>query len=377
MENIIRRRFDEPDRSAVQDAAIESALQKTETHIADYVADPRSFAGRYVGADLFKETFGAFSQSKDARNRYNAPVHNSATVLAAEQLHRVLETPGIRRSVVVLLTGIPGAGKTSSVLAAGAFPPGHLAIYEGQLARSETALQKVAQVLDSGHRPVIMVAHATPESALQNTLKRFSEEGRGAGLGVMADIQGGLPRSLQTVQARYGGLVELRIADYRDRMNPRRLQGWDNLHVLESEGNRERIEQRLRAELARQHDAGNLSVAGFRQALGVPPLAASERGMAGRHDAQREADVDRRSLPVGDRAAAFLNQPPALAAADHPGLRNAYRFIDRVGAMLRAGPSPERQLEAVAKAQERVLDGIERGGFAWTASITKQQESQR
>ena len=85
-----------------------------------YVADPRSFGGRYIAADLFKETFAAYAESRESRNRYNAPVHNSAAVLSAEQFRRVLrQADDPARDTVVLLTGIPGAGKTSSVLAGG------------------------------------------------------------------------------------------------------------------------------------------------------------------------------------------------------------------------------------------------------------------
>jgi hypothetical protein len=72
----------------------------------------QSLGGRYVSADLFKETFEEYRASKDSRNRYNAPVHNSAAVLASEYLRRLISAPGQReRDTVILLTGIPGAGR--------------------------------------------------------------------------------------------------------------------------------------------------------------------------------------------------------------------------------------------------------------------------
>ena len=144
-----------------------------------YAADPRSFGGRYVATDLFKETFAAYAASRESRNRYNAPVHNSAAVLSAEQFRRVLrQADDPARDTVVLLTGIPGAGKTSLVLAGGGLSPDTKAVFEGQLVKPETTIPKVQQVLDAGLRPVIIAVHATPESALRNTLKRFGEEGR-------------------------------------------------------------------------------------------------------------------------------------------------------------------------------------------------------
>ena len=42
----------------------------------------------------------------------------------------------------------------------------------------------------------IMAVHALPEKALENTLQRFNEYDRGAGISVMAEIQGGLPDGL-------------------------------------------------------------------------------------------------------------------------------------------------------------------------------------
>jgi hypothetical protein len=226
LELIHRNKYPEPDRAQVQEEAIASAQSRTDVHLAMYVADPRSFGGRYIAADLFKEPFAAYAESRDSRNRYNAPVHNSAAVLSAEQFRRVLrQADDPARDTVVLLTGIPGAGKTSSVLAGGGLSPDTKALFEGQLVKPETTIPKVQQVLDAGLRPVIIAVHATPESALRNTLKRFGEEGRGASIKTMADIQGGLAAGLRAVHGHFGDSVELRVYDYRDRSNPRELKG--------------------------------------------------------------------------------------------------------------------------------------------------------
>lgn len=142
LEPIARQQFAEPDRARVQDEAIASAIGRTEWHIQRYRQDPRSFGGRYVAADLFKESFEAFAASKDARNRYNTPVHNAAAVLSAEQLRRLLAEPAPERDAVVFLTGVPGAGKTSSVLTSNeaGFPSHYRAVFEGQLVRPESTI---------------------------------------------------------------------------------------------------------------------------------------------------------------------------------------------------------------------------------------------
>lgn len=94
-----------------------------------------------------KETFSEYSESKASRGRLNAAVHNSAAVLAAEQLRRVLTEPKeAARPAVLIATGIPGAGKTSLVLGIGHLPRAAHAAYEGQMADPRVAVEKVKQV---------------------------------------------------------------------------------------------------------------------------------------------------------------------------------------------------------------------------------------
>ena len=170
----------------VENDVASSVEANPDFYIQQYTQDPRSFGGRYIAADLFKEAFEQYRQSKDARNRYNTPVHNSAAVLSAEQFRRVLtDTNHPERTDVVFLTGIPGAGKTSSVLSGGELPNSYRLIFEGQLSNLDATLQKLHQVLDAGLKPLIMVVHAKPEDALANTIPRFYEEGRGARIKLM------------------------------------------------------------------------------------------------------------------------------------------------------------------------------------------------
>jgi hypothetical protein len=83
-----------------------------------------------------KEMFPEYSASKEHRNRYNLPVHNAAAVLASAQFRlTIADDSDPERINAYFLTGVPGAGKTTSVLANGnEFPPHARIIYEGQLA---------------------------------------------------------------------------------------------------------------------------------------------------------------------------------------------------------------------------------------------------
>ena len=278
LETIQRRQFSDPDRAAVQESIARAVEKDPERFIDRYLGMEQSMDGRYVSADLFKETFEEYRASKDSRNRYNAPVHNSAAVLASEYLRRLISAPGQReRDTVILLTGIPGAGKTSSVLQGGRLPPKVRAIYEGQLSSSETAIAKVQQVLDAGLKPVIVAVHVKPEQALENTLQRFKELGRGASIGVMSTIQGGLPESLQTVRERFGDKVSVRVVDRRMFREPKELRGWQYLSLLGSEGSYEHIKQRLHQALEHHRSTGGIDEDAYRQAFGDTPRSQYSR----------------------------------------------------------------------------------------------------
>lgn len=319
--------------------AIVSAQYRTEEHLQAYNSDPRSFGGRYVSADLFKETFALYAASKEARNRYNGPTHNAAAVLSAAQFRRQLartDEPGRRDAV--FLTGIPGAGKTSSVLVAG-FPESARLVFEGQMIRADASIPKLRQALNAGLRPVVVAVHALPEDALRNTLRRFDEEGRGASINVMADIQGGTPAGLAAVRDQLGHAVELRIFDVRNRAQPLELKGWDNLYILESEGNRDRIEYRLRAELDRLRAAGRLGEEAERQALGRAPGPIVGRLEPAGHVGHDE-DGQRRSVPSFDRKQAFLSLPANTSIDLYPELAQAHAALARLHQHLIDSGSP-------------------------------------
>ena len=79
------------------------------------------------------------------------------------------------------MTGVPGAGKTATVLAnRDQFPQDTRIVYEGQLSDPVNALPKFEAALAQGLNIEIMAIHLPAEQALANTLLRFEREGRGA-----------------------------------------------------------------------------------------------------------------------------------------------------------------------------------------------------
>jgi hypothetical protein len=112
LEQIVRRDFSQPDRAEVQERVAQQVEHDPEPFLARYIEDPRSFGGYYVNSDLFKETFAEYRESRQTRNRYNAPVHNAAAVLASEQFRRVISYDlELGPNVALFLTGIPALEK--------------------------------------------------------------------------------------------------------------------------------------------------------------------------------------------------------------------------------------------------------------------------
>lgn len=300
--------YEQPDRNHVQAEVIAAVKQDPQWFIDTYKRHPESFEGRYVAADLFKETFQEYAASKESRNRYNGPVHNSAAVLSSELFKQNLKDRSEpARDVVVFLTGTPGAGKTSQVLANGQLDANVRMVFEGQMANPVTSIEKIQLALDAGLKPVIHVVHALPENALSNTFKRYEEVGRGASIGVMSSIQGQLPDSLREIQKQYGDAVLLIVTDVRDRNNPKQELGWSNIDLLRSEGNHEQIKQRLSTALEQGRESGAIRAGAYRQAAGLPPLD-RDIGLVSKNDRQPPAYVPERRNTFGSSQEVVVSQ---------------------------------------------------------------------
>jgi hypothetical protein len=146
IEPIIRRKFSQPDRAAVQEQVCLAV-------------------GRYVNSDLMKEMFSEYNASREHRNRYNLPVHNAAAVLAAAQFRAAIADDSVPyRTNALFLTGVPGAGKTTAVLAnRDQFPQDARILYEGQLSDPVNALPKFDAALAHGLNIEIMAIHLPAE----------------------------------------------------------------------------------------------------------------------------------------------------------------------------------------------------------------------
>jgi hypothetical protein len=270
IEPIIRRKFSQQDRNAVQEQVCAAVEADPDRFLVAYRLDSRSFQGRYVNSDLMKEMFPEYNVSKAHRNRYNLPVHNAAAVLAAAQFRSAITDDSVpERTNALFLTGVPGAGKTTAVLAnRDQFPQDARILYEGQLYDPVNAMPKFEAALNSGLDVEIVAIHVSSEQALANTVLRFEREGRGATIEALARIQGHLPTGLNHIYERFGHSVGFSVIDKRDMMRVDRVRGWKALSLLESEGNYEYIKRKLAEILETQYAAHLITAGAYQQAIG-------------------------------------------------------------------------------------------------------------
>lgn len=325
LENIRYIHFDDPDRKRVQDTAIKAAKASAPQLIQSYREDPRSFEGRFVDADLFKEQFAEYAASRDARARYNNPVHNTAAALASLLFDENLKAPRVaERSTVYFLAGPPGAGKTTLVMATGALPRDAHMVYEGPMANYDLARSKVDAVLAVGLTPRVFALNVRPEVALDQSLRRYAEQGRGATIASIATAQARLPDTLARLAVQYGNAIQFDIIDLRDADHPSHLRGPQNIPVLKLEGNNEHIHERLDTRLAQLRRDGRATDDAWRQAAGERPR--QRDGVDLPRDVHRKTDATGRDATQGSRQEAGLaqsrsNEPARTASTTHTRLR--------------------------------------------------------
>lgn len=340
MEEISSRNFADVRLRAAEAAAIELARKRTDQVLKAYSERHDTFGGRYVCADTMKELMPGFAESRETRTELNGAVHNAAAVLSSEQFHRLIEAgpkPGADRAVFV--TGIPGAGKSTSVVTAITSDAG--VVFEGQLSRPGPGMEKIDQALKAGFKIEIVAVHINPETALERTNFRFLDpnNGRGASIGVMSEIQGNLPDGLRQIHDRFGDRVNLSVLDN----TPGKLSaqtGWQELPTLEKEGNREQIADRLHTALEAGYQSGKYTADFYAQA-------------AGRRPAERVAGSDVRE--VENRSASAGNRPGIPSGDSKQNALSSYSQGKATTSTPKATPtlSPQAQPASPANTEKR------------------------
>jgi hypothetical protein len=232
-----------------------------------YDADSLSFSGKYVAADLFKDMFEDYSLDKNTRFFLNAPLHNTATVLAADFLENRMRANQERKDIL-FLTGSPGSGKTTALLAGRIFPRFASLIFEGKADNSEAFKQKVRAALESNLVPKIIAVKNTPQECLKNSIARYEHYGRGTTVNIISQFHANYFDWLDALRAEFGNDLQFALFDFSERSDYRYVGGWENLELLKSNGGQDDIRKMLLASLEAMHNGGLVSDAAYRQAIG-------------------------------------------------------------------------------------------------------------
>ena len=247
----------------IQNLAVEFAKSSTEFLLESYNDHPDTMGGRYICSDTFKELFPCF-EVKENRALVNDAIHNSSAVLAATQFEEVLKRDEPGKTKAIFITGIPGAGKTTSVKNFMTDDKVKL-IFEGQLANPAPTIPKIEQCLQKKLDVTIAAVHIEPEKALDNTFKRFNEYGRGGSIEVMSSIQGNLPSGLKKLKEHFGDKINI-IAIDRNSDKNKILTDEKEIYKLISIGSKEEIFKRLKVKLDQNFQKGRIDKACFAQA---------------------------------------------------------------------------------------------------------------
>ncbi len=194
-----------------QEVIIHDAEENEEKHIQDYNELESSFNGKYICADLMKETFPIYTKSIDSRKRFSEVVHNSCACLAAEAFERqakkmhdeVLDNQNDRKKCI-FLTGVPGAGKSyliQSIVFSGVLGD-NIMVYEGDIT-TPSIKEKMQLIKDLDMDIMILVVNPTLELAQANAIRRHFEIGRGASSQTMARIMSKLPNAVRELSEEF------------------------------------------------------------------------------------------------------------------------------------------------------------------------------
>ena len=212
----------------IEDFFITDAEENYESHIETYNGFESSIDGRYICSDLMKETFPLYSESESSRYRYNVAVHNSAAVLTEGLFNRKIKDPSIKKCII--LTGVPGAGKTFFAQSLGKTLEEDTMIYEGSIINS-SIFEKIEKAQKEGIEVSIIVVNPTIELSVRNVVVRQFEIGRDASPALIADMFYKIPLSLMEIHQRYPD-IDLAIYDKKDNYDINEIFGFENIGLL-------------------------------------------------------------------------------------------------------------------------------------------------
>lgn len=241
----------------------------------EYNTLKESAGGAILDTDLARE----LSPDYRADRSRAAEVHEAASAfikqLYAAKLAR--PTPPGKAPYVLFTAGGTGAGKSSAMALLSEVVEGAEIVYDGAMAKLESAVQKIEQALAAGREVRMVYVYRDPVEALAGgALPRAMATGRTAPLSALYETHTGSRRVLGELMARYAGdpRVEFVAVDNSRGAGNAAVVAFDAVPQVSDNGLQEKLNETLEAEF----QAGRISETIYRAFQGAPSPAGSGAG---------------------------------------------------------------------------------------------------
>ena len=254
-----------PGLTAEQRAVEARSVHALESDLAGFRARYEAANGNYLGADSAKELFPLYTAGPKTRRWYVEAVHYASGALVKEIWQRKLARTPVNPNEYVLFTaGGPGAGKTAAIESQPAcceLVSRAYIVHDTMLAEFGRGVAKIAEVIASGRRAVVIYVYRPVENAMVGVIDRAKQTGRIVKLADVARKHYESQETLITLAEHYatspdarfvvidnsgalGAAREIALADFKER----RVSDWQTISRRAMETLDEEFQNRLGTE---------------------------------------------------------------------------------------------------------------------------------
>lgn len=317
--------------------------------------------GKVLNTDNARELFPAYNASKAARATYSPAVHEPASSLVKNFYARELaDNVGKGNGKVLFMSGGTGAGKTTAVeYNVGDHYSKFPIVYDTNMNKLDSAVQKIEQAKDAGYKVVIAHVYRSPvESMVEGSLPRAMRVGRTVPLAEHVNTHLGSDQTIRQLAEHYKGDpdVKILIIDNSHGKGKGRLIPFDQLPKIRY--NEYQLRNQLRRELDNEYAKGHITKTIYNATLAKRPATGSERG------GTVGAGISRQSQQAGEEAAGVAELSKEAKAV----IDDMVRRRDALVELQNENPTDE----ALARAVDQLNDQINRA--VATGDITLHSE---
>lgn len=245
-----------PEHESVQRDVIAHTKTNFPKLVDDYIARNSEHGRVNIVSDAAKDLLPHY-QTIEQRQANSEIAHPSSAAIAEGVWRKALAQPvNPERPEVLFLTGIQGAGKSSSFTGIDVRNVGIL--YERSLANQQTAERFINEAIASGRRPVIAVVYTDdPAVALERAVGRAKQIGRTVNIRSMSEIYAGVAKTVPALKQKYGDALAVRVINNSGPVPV--AESLDSLERISNNWSEAKTYDRLSTELTRLRENGQAS----------------------------------------------------------------------------------------------------------------------